>query len=242
MAAIFSKVTIDSKDWIDIQLFTSIVHQVSGPIGGSSGVYAALGISRDDKMGDDSVVDCVYTPNATDSNRVIGELSYNHPKTDTEGPYNLALDDATNNDKSKIVVTTAVAVDNVLYCRVLRAVKPNDLMIFDANAKYYLLMTRGPSQPKPGVPHNVVRHHGGNDPCSDPIMSSDTFSLSGPYGTITATETALPMDACKNIAETTAAGTTQAGTTTPSGSDKTTTPFHLATLMFTVIGLAACLL
>jgi len=208
-------------------------------LGGGSGVYAALGISKDDKMGDDSVVDCVYTPNATESNRAIGELSYNYPRTSPDdGPYNAALDAVTNNDQSKIM-KTAVVKDNVLYCRIQRAVMIIDDMIFnaDGNNMYYLLMTRGPSQPKAGVPHNVVRHHGGVDQCSSPIMSSAMFSLSGPYSKITAKGTPLAADACKNIAE-----TTEAPTTTPSGSDKTTMPFHLVTLMFTVIGLAACLL
>lgn len=51
VAASFQKFTDDAKkDWIDIMLVTSIVHPIMNPIGGDTGVYAALGLSNDTYM------------------------------------------------------------------------------------------------------------------------------------------------------------------------------------------------
>lgn len=80
-------------------------------------------------------MDCVYSPN---TGTVMGELSYNI--VGENQPY-----DQGTADPKKFKQISVIAVDQVMYCRLQRAIKPADSKILDASNPNYLLLVRGPA-------------------------------------------------------------------------------------------------
>ncbi|KAB0803474.1 hypothetical protein PPYR_00444 [Photinus pyralis] len=99
----------------------------------ASAKWAGLGLSSDNMMGDDSVVECV-----NDGNGIRAYLSWTTPKP------NLGAFRVPNNQEGIRLVNHSV-IDDTLYCKVLRNAKTrvNNVDFDLINTQYFLLVAAG---------------------------------------------------------------------------------------------------
>ncbi|KAL3869822.1 hypothetical protein ACJMK2_042455 [Sinanodonta woodiana] len=106
--------------------------------------WIALGLSRDVKMGSDSVIECVILDASGTSSGVF--LSYN---ADT-GKSNSRNDDP----KMGIISSSSSIVDGVFTCSLSRNISINDPKVFNLNDDYYLLFANGRMSGGLKMPHS----------------------------------------------------------------------------------------
>lgn len=190
VAASFKKL---NDSWMEIELLTSRIRPIGDvQIGGDTGVFVAFGLSTDQIMRDDSVMDCVYNPNA---NNVMGELSFNFPEG-TNKPYEAGTKNQALFNQAEWSVS-----DNMLYCRLQRIITPNpvDSQIYDLSQSYFLFLTRGPAK-KNGTRYSTGQHIiSKSDTCNYPFISKAKISLMSMElvdGISGATKNPAPQDSC----------------------------------------------
>ncbi|XP_025111276.1 putative ferric-chelate reductase 1 [Pomacea canaliculata] len=106
---------------------------------GSQEYWIAVGFSRDQKMGDDSVTECIMR-----DSRVEVYQSFN------DGDNNNYLD----NKRAGLSEVKGNVEDGVLYCSFLRAkTYPHDPRVFDLNEDYYLFVATGEAFSGNKLPH-----------------------------------------------------------------------------------------
>lgn len=109
--------------------------------------WVGVGLSDDDKMGDDSVIECIK-----DGSSVKPYLSWTTPRP------NLNAVRITNPQQGIQLINSNV-IDGALYCKVLRDTKTtiNDKEFDLVNTKYYLLIATGETLKDNGVGYHDFR-------------------------------------------------------------------------------------